>query len=71
MRNYVLKLFCSLNSSNFASVILDLKKSEACFNEDFLSIFNPSEITKRPKHGKKRIKISQNTEIKNVLLDYI
>ena len=53
MRNYVLKMICTLNISNFASVILDFKNSEAYQIEDFLSILNPSEITKTTKNGSK------------------
>ena len=42
---------CTWNISNFASVILDFKNSEACQIEDFLSILNLSEITKMTKNG--------------------
>ena len=53
---------CTWNISNFASVILDFKNSEACQIEDFLSILNLSEITKTTKNGstwanKKKFKV--------------
>ena len=39
--------------SNITSVILELQKSETYQIEDFLSILNPSEITKTTKNGSK------------------
>ena len=42
--------------SKIASVILDMEKLKDCLIEDFLSILNPSEITK---FFKKCIKISR------------
>ena len=45
MRKYVLMTLQSVISSRIASVILEFKKSEVVWNEDFLSILKPAEIT--------------------------
>ena len=46
MCNWVWKMPRTVIFSKIASVILDKQKSEDSLSEDFLSILNPSEITK-------------------------